>query len=361
MNPKQLLFAVKHPAGVGASPEALRQDDGLLQQLRARAARLPMEGRFPSLEGATAWLNSEPLTSEGLRGKVVLVEFLTYTCINWLRTLSYVRAWAEKYSDHGLVVIGVHTPEFPFERDIDNVRTALREIGVDFPIAMDSDYEVWSAFANHYWPALYFIDGTGQIRHHHFGEGSYDMSEMVIQLLLADAGLGEFHDDLVSSQGRGIEAEADWANLETPETYVGYERGDNFESPGGLAPDERHAYSIPSELSLNSWALSGDWTIRPGTAVLDEAGGRIAFRFHGRDLHLVMGPGHRGSSARFRVFMDGEAPGAAHGIDVDEEGNGVADEPRLYQLIRQRGRIDDRTFEIEFLDAGAQAYSFTFG
>jgi len=323
--------------------------------------QLPVEGDLPSLDGATGWLNSEPLTPSSLRGRAVLVEFWTFTCINWIRTLPYVRAWYEKYTRDGLVVIGVHTPELAVERDIGNVRRAAKEMAVDFPIALDSDYAVWRAFGNRYWPALYFIDADGQIRHHRFGEGEYEYSEIVIQLLLAAAGAGGVSRDLVSVSPGGVEVEADWDNLRSPEAYLGYERGENFSSPGGAAADQRRSYDLPSLLGLNHWALAGEWTIGEETAALDSADGRIAYRFQARDLHLVLAPGPGDTPVRFRVLLDGAPPGQAHGVDVDEQGEGTVTEPRLYQLIRQPGTVTDRTFEITFLDPGLRAYVFTFG
>jgi thiol-disulfide isomerase/thioredoxin len=322
---------------------------------------LPIEGELPSLGGATEWLNSQPLTAAGLRGKVVLISFWTYTCINWLRQLPYVRAWAEKYKDQGLVVIGVHAPEFAFERNVDNVRRAAKDMRVDYPIAVDNDYTIWRAFDNSYWPALYFVDAQGHIRHHHFGEGAYEESEMIIQRLLAEAGIGGLDHELVSVDPSGAEAGADWGSLRSPENYLGYERTENFASPGGPVLDERWVYAAPARLRLNHWALSGDWTIEQQAAVLNESNGRIAYRFRARDLHLVMGPAARGTSVRFRVLIDGESPGAAHGVDVDEQGNGTVSEQRLYQLIRQPKPIADRRFEIEFLDSGVEAFAFTFG
>jgi len=325
------------------------------------AAELPIEGVLPSLGGAIEWLNSEPLTAAGLRGRVVLINFWTYTCINWLRSLPYVRAWAEKYKQHGLVVIGVHTPEFAFERNVENVRRAAKDLRVEYPIAIDSDYAIWRAFDNHYWPALYFVDAQGQIRHHQFGEGNYEQSEMIIQQLLAEAGIGGIGQELVSVEGSGVEAAADWSSLRSPENYVGYERTENFASPGGAVLDTRRVYAAPARLRLNQWALVGDWTVGRQATVLNAAEGRIAYRFHARDLHLVMGPAARGASVRFRVRIDGQPPGAAHGTDVDEEGNGTLTEQRLYQLIRQPQPIADRLFEIAFLDGGVEAYAFTFG
>jgi len=325
------------------------------------AAQLPIEGELPSLASATGWLNSPPLTAAGLRGGVVLVDFWTYTCINWLRTLPYLRAWAEKYQDHGLVVIGVHTPEFDFEHDLDNVRRAATDLRVNYPIAIDNDYAIWSAFDNHYWPALYFVDAQGQIRHHQFGEGQYEQSEMIIQQLLTKAGISGIGHELVSVDASGVEAAADWDSLWSPENYVGYERTENFASPGGAVLDTRHVYAAPARLRLNHWALAGDWTVERQAIVLHQAGGRIAYRFHARDLHLVMGPAARGTPVRFRVLIDGQPPGAAHGTDIDDQGNGTVTEQRLYQLIRQRGPVTERTFEITFLDPGVQAYAFTFG
>jgi thiol-disulfide isomerase/thioredoxin len=329
--------------------------------LHTAAARLPFEGELPAFGGATGWLNSPPLTPDGLHGKVVLVNFWTYTCINWLRQLPYVRAWAEKYSGPGLVVIGVHTPEFGFEHSPDNVRRAVQDMRVGYPVAIDNDYAVWGAFDNHYWPALYFADAQGQIRHHHFGEGEYQQSEMVIQQLLADAGAAGISRDMVSVDPRGIEAPADWATLRSPENYTGYERTENFASPGGILPGKPHAYTAPAELRPNQWAVLGDWTITEHAAALNEANGRIACRFHARDLHMVLGPSAQGTSVRFRVALDGQPPGPAHGTDVDGQGYGTVTQQRLHQLIRQPGPVADRTFAITFLDPGAEAYAFTFG
>ena len=361
MKANQLLHAAIHALAPGAPIESFVEDDSAVAQMTPGAIHLPIEGSLPSFDGATAWLNSPPLTPAGLRGKVVLVDFWTYTCINWLRTLPSVRAWAEKYRDHGVVVIGVHSPEFPFEHDVENVRRAARDMRVEYPIAVDSDFAVWSAFNNHYWPALYLVDAQGQIRHHQFGEGNYDQAEMVIQHLRAEAGLDGFDPTLVSVDARGIEAPAEWDSLESPETYLGYERAENFASPGGAAWDTRHSYAAPARLQLNEWALSGDWTVGEQAAVLNTANGRITYRFHARDLHLVLAPPARGTSVRFRVLLDGQSPGNAHGIDIDDQGSGTVTEPRLYQLIRQPEPIVDRQFEIEFLDSGLEAYVFTFG
>jgi thiol-disulfide isomerase/thioredoxin len=325
-----------------------------------RTAALPVEGHLPGFDGATGWLNSSPITPAELRGRVVLVDFWTFTCINWLRTLAFVRAWAAKYRDLGLVVIGVHTPEFPFEREVDNVREAAKDMRVEYPIALDSDYGVWSAFANRYWPAVYLADAEGRIRYHHFGEGEYDEGEWMIQHLLSE-GTGEGIDhELVSVAPDGFEAQADWTNLRSPETYLGYTQGQNLNSPSGVAYDEPRSYLAPESLQLNTWALAGNWTIQEGASVLNEAGGRIVFRFHARDVHLVL-RSRTGTVVPFHVLVDSEAPGTAHGLDIDEEGRGTLLQPRLYQLVRQPGTITDRTFEIAFLDTGVEAYVFTFG
>ncbi|HEV2863680.1 MAG TPA: thioredoxin family protein, partial [Pyrinomonadaceae bacterium] len=315
-----------------------------VQRMTGASAQLPDEGELAPLGGATGWLNSQPLAAGSLRGKVVLVQFCTYTCINWLRTLPYVRAWAEKYTDKGLVVLGVHTPEFEFEKDLDNVRPALKEMRVSYPVAVDSDYAIWRAFKNQYWPALYFVDARGRVRHHHFGEGEYEQSERVIRRLLSEAGVGVVGQELVSVDAQGVEAAADWGSLKSPENYVGYGRTENFASPGGSAADERRVYAAPARLGLNEWALSGEWTVGRQTVALNKPGGRIACRFQARDLHLVMGPSARGTSVRFRVTLDGRPAGAAHGVDVDERGDGVVTGQRLYQLIRQPKPIEARRF-----------------
>ena len=325
------------------------------------AVQLPVEGRMPSLDGATGWLNSPPLTVAGLHGRVVLVNFWTYTCINWLRTLPYVRAWADKYQDQGLIVLGVHTPEFDVEHDLDNVRRAVRDLRVHYPVAVDNDYTIWSAFDNHYWPALYLVDAQGKIRHHRFGEGGYEESEMILQQLLAEAGSGGIGQDLVSVDPTGVEAAADWDSLRSPENYLGYQRTENFTSADGAVLDTPHVYALPTRLRLNQWALTGDWAVKQQAIVLNAPDGGIVYRFHARDLHLVMGPATPGTPVRFRVLLDGQPPAAAHGTDVDEAGDGTVTRPRLYQLIRQPGPITERTFEITFLDPGVQAYAFTFG
>jgi thiol-disulfide isomerase/thioredoxin len=316
---------------------------------------------FAAIGRAAEWLNSPRLTAAAVAGKVVLVDFWTYTCINWLRTLPYVRAWAQKYRQ-GLVVIGVHTPEFPFERDFANVRRAVQQMKIEYPVVIDNDYAIWRAFRNQYWPALYFVDARGGIRDHHFGEGEYERSEKLIQRLLADAGVsGGGGDGVMSVEATGIEAPADWPSLKSPENYVGYGRTQNFASRGGSDPDRRRDYTVPSRLTLNQWALAGEWTVGQVAVALAAPNGRIAYRFQARDLHLVMGPQRPETVVRFRVSLDGQPPGQAHGLDVDDRGNGRIVEQRLYQLIRQTRPIVERQFEIEFLDAGVEAFAFTFG
>jgi thiol-disulfide isomerase/thioredoxin len=358
MKANQLLVGASLVTAIGFPIRTFAEGKSMTPETRLAAAQ---SGELSSLGSATGWLNSEPLTAAGLRGKVVLVDVWTYTCVNWLRTLPYVRAWAEKYKDKGLVVIGVHSPEFSFEGDVDNVRREAKEMRVFYPIAIDNDFAIWRAFDNQYWPALYIIDGTGRIRHHQFGEGGYQESERVIQKLLTEAGVGGVGHDLVSVDPRGLEVAADWDNVKSPETYLGYELTENFASPGGAALDKSRAYAVPTRLRLNHWALSGDWTVKKPAVVLNQANGRIAYRFHARDLNLVMGPAARGTSVRFRVLIDGKPPGAAHGSDVDDQGNGTVGEQRTYQLIRQPKPIADRQFEIEFLDTGVEAFDFTFG
>jgi thiol-disulfide isomerase/thioredoxin len=325
------------------------------------AGATPGTGELRSLGTATEWLNSPPLTEAGLRGKVVLIDFWTYTCINWRRSLPYVRAWAEKYRDQGLVVIGVHSPEFGFEKDLANVRRAAQEQRVGYPIAVDNDMAIWRGFDNNYWPALYLVDAEGRVRYHHFGEGEYAEAERAIQELLTAAGSKSVTHDLVSVVGQGAEAPGDWSDLSSQENYVGYERSQDFVSPGGATRDVGRVYAAPARLDRNAWALTGVWTMGRGAITLNQANGRIVYRFHARDLHLVMGPAAKDHAVRFRVLIDGQAPGAAHGSDVDDGGYGTLDEQRMYQLIRQQKPIKDRLFEIEFLDAGAEVFSFTFG
>ena len=346
---------------LGAAADLRGGDPGDLQVTAVTATtRLPVEGALPELGGATAWLNSEPLTPAGLRGRVVVVQFCTFSCINWLRTLPYMKAWAGKYHEAGLVVIGAHSPEFPFEHDLDKIRSALDAMGVDYPIAVDNDFAVWRAFDNAYWPALYFVDAQGRIRHHHFGEEEYERSERVIQQLLAEAGSDDVEENLVAVEPDGVYLAADWETLGSPETYVGYARATGFASPGGLQPDRGRLYAEPSRLRLNQWALSGTWTVGGQIATLNEPGGRIVHRFRGRDLNLVLGT-RADPPTHFTVRIDGKPPNGARGLDIDERGSGTVTEERLYQLIRQDGPITDRTFEITFADAGAQAYVFTFG
>ncbi|MEO8437154.1 MAG: thioredoxin [Chloroflexota bacterium] len=333
----------------------------IAHRLTGEQQALPVEGQLAPFVGATGWLNSEPLTPEGLRGRVVLVDFWTYTCVNWLRTLPYVRAWAAKYADAGLTIVGVHTPEFGFERDVDNIVTQSRNFGVEYPIAVDSDYGVWGAFANHFWPAIYIADVDGRIRYHHFGEGEYAAQEMAIQQLLLDAGAEGIDQDLVMVEPVGLEIAADWRTLQTPETYVGYGQSNGFAQQDVARFDEPRVYEAPGQLGLNHWGLSGTWTVARHAGVSNEPAGRISFRFHARDLNLVMGPASKGASIPFRVFLDGQPAGGATGTDVNVDGSGSLDDQRTYQLIRQPGDIVDRTFEIEFLDAGAEAYCFTFG
>lgn len=348
----------------GQAPDA---SPAMMMRAADANAPLPVEGALPSLAGATGWLNSPPLSAEGLRGKVVLVDFWTYSCINCLRALPYVREWEQRYRDQGLVVIGVHAPEFAFERNLRNVMGAVDELKITYPVAIDNDFAIWRGFNNRYWPAHYFIDGKGQIRAHHFGEGNYRQSEQIIRQLLRENG-ATLPDEPAQAMAmaaaaprEGVERQADMRNLKSPETYLGHARAENFASPGGQRNDQAADYTVPSSLALNQWALAGNWTVGDEDAQLQRAGGRIAFRFHARDLHLVLAPGEDGKPVRFRVRVDGQAPGAAAGGDVDADGGGVVKEHRLYQLIRQDGDVGERTFEIEFLDPGVHAYAFTFG
>jgi thiol-disulfide isomerase/thioredoxin len=367
------VFAIAvRAAAVAGVVGSLAGNTSMAQPTTSPAVRVPFlhglftrqsagQAELASLERADAWLNSPPLTGPALRGKVVLIDFWTYTCINWLRTVPYVRAWADKYRDQGLVVIGVHAPEFAFEKDIGNVRRAVKDMRIDYPVAVDNEHVIWRAFRNQYWPALYFIDAQGRLRHHHFGEGAYEQSEMIIQQLLAEAGAEGIDRQAVSVDGRGVEAPADWSSLRSAENYVGYERSEGFASPGSAVVDKPRTYELPARLRPNEWALSGDWTIRKDAALLNKPEGRIAYRFHARDLHLVMGPAAPGTSVRFRVLIDGKPPGAAHGADIDDQGEGTVSEQRLYQLIRQPKPVADRLFEIEFSGPGVEAFAFTFG
>jgi thiol-disulfide isomerase/thioredoxin len=342
-----------------------QQASGLIRSVVHRAGggtrELPDEGGLAPFSGATSWLNSDPLTPEGLRGRVVLVDFWTYTCINWLRTAPYLRAWDAKYRTAGLTIVGPHTPEFGFERDLVNVTEQTRRLGVEYPVAVDSDYGIWGDFANHYWPAIYLSDAQGRLRYHHFGEGEYAQTEMAIQQLLLDAGADDFDRDLVMVDPQGLEVAADWRSLGSPETYLGYGQSSGFWSEDGSLFDRAHVYSAAARLPLNSWDLSGDWTVRRPAIASNEAGARIAFQFHARDVNLVMGPSSPGASIPFRVHLDDDIASDALGTDVDSEGRGMLRAQNAYQLIRQTGAIADRRFEIEFLEAGAEAYCFTFG
>lgn len=361
MSASKLLAAAIFATAIAFPMTGFAQSKSSSRSMILKTLQPPAESSFPSLGGATEWLNSPPLTTAELRGKVVLIDFGTYTCINWLRHLPYVRAWAEKYKDQGLVVINVHTPEFEFEKNVANVRRAVKNMGITYPVALDNDYAIWRAFNNNAWPALYFVDAQGRIRHHYLGEGDYERSEMILKQLLSEAGTARIDREYAAVRAQGVEAAPDWMSLRSPENYVGYQRTENFVSDGGIKPDKPTAYAASTRLKLNQWALSGDWTVGKQFIRLNNAGGRISYRFHARDLHLVMGPAVAGTAVRFRVLIDGQPPGAAHGLDVDGQGNGIVGEQRLYQLIRQSGAISDRQFEIEFLDRGADAFAFTFG
>jgi cytochrome c biogenesis protein CcdA/thiol-disulfide isomerase/thioredoxin len=358
-------LAGKLPTDSGAMmsqiPPGGDQPTGSMKMTAKIPGELPIEGNLPSLDGAVQWLNSPPLTAQALKGKVVLVDFWTYSCINCLRTLPYVKAWAEKYRDQGLVVIGVHTPEFAFERDAGNVTKAMKDLGITYPVAIDNDYKVWRAFNNQYWPAHYFADAQGRIRYHHFGEGNYAESERVIQQLLREAGAAKVADGLINARAEGVQLAPDMSEVQSPETYVGYRRAEHFVAETDLAPDKVAAYSPPSQLALNNWSLEGQWTVGPERAISNAPASRIVYRFHARDLHLVLGPGADGKPVRFKVLIDGKPPGDAHGVDVAPDGSGSVTEQRLYQLVRQTAGVTDRTFSIEFLDPGVSAYAFTFG
>jgi cytochrome c biogenesis protein CcdA/thiol-disulfide isomerase/thioredoxin len=359
--PKPSVIMDDGPAMMSGNPSMTGGGPAMVMKAKpeAQTEELPVEGGLPPLSGAVEWLNSPPLTREDLRGKVVLIDFWTYSCINCLRAIPYVRAWADKYKDQGLVVIGVHSPEFAFEKNVGNVKKAISDLKISYPVAVDSDFAIWRAFGNQYWPAHFFIDGEGRIRHHHFGEGDYDESEQIIQQLLAEAGKTNRSSGLVLVNASGAEA-ASGGDVRSPETYVGYGRAENFVSPGGAVQNVQHVYMAGSP-RLNEWGLSGDWTIGREHAALNEKDGSIVYRFHARDLHLVLGPAPDGKPVRFRITIDDAAPGPSHGVDVDAGGQGIVAEQRLYQLVRQTGMITDRTFEIRFLDPGVQAYAFTFG
>ena len=357
-----LLLPGPAMAGNGAmmSGNAAMTGGAMMSAAHGAAGALPIQAPMPALDGATQWLNSEPLTRESLRGKVVVIDFWTYSCINCIRALPYVEAWYEKYRDQGLVVIGVHAPEFAFEKDVKNVQRAIRDFGLKYPVAVDNDYALWRAFSNEYWPAHYFVDAKGDIRHTHFGEGEYDASERVIQQLLAEAG-SAVTTDLVAPSAAGAAMASDQLAVLSPETYVGHERAEHFASPGGQVPGVERDYAVPPKPALNEWGLGGRWTVGEQDAVSAAAPGKIVFHFQARDLHLVLGPGAEGKPVRFRVRIDGAPPGDDHGSDIGADGAGVVEQQRLYQLIRQQGAVRDRTFEIEFLDPGVTAYAFTFG
>ncbi|KRA85878.1 cytochrome C biogenesis protein [Pseudomonas sp. Root68] len=342
-----------------AAPNAIAE--GAVQVAGKTPGTLPVEGNLPPLDGAVQWLNSPPLDAQALKGKVVLVDFWTYSCINCLRSLPYVKAWAEKYRDQGLVVIGVHAPEFAFERDVSNVTKAMKDLGITYPVAIDNEFKIWRAFNNEYWPAHYFADAQGRIRYHHFGEGAYAESERVIQQLLREAGAAKVADGLISAQAEGVQMAPDSDAVQSPETYVGYQRAEHFVSQPALVPDKVAAYNPPAQLALNDWSLGGQWHVGPERATASAPASRIVYRFHARDLHLVLGPGADGKPVRFKVLIDGKAPGDDHGMDVAPDGSGTVTDQRLYQLVRQSGGVTDRTFSIEFLDPGASAYAFTFG
>ncbi|MBU6492869.1 MAG: cytochrome c biogenesis protein DipZ [Burkholderiales bacterium] len=364
---RDLSPAATHTGGpAGAMMAAQAQPEAAMRMVRTAApvetaAALPVEGQLPPLSGAVQWLNSPPLTAQDLRGKVVLLDVWTYSCINCLRTLPYVKAWASKYRDQGLVVIGVHAPEFAFERNVANVKRAVHELGIDYPVAIDNHYAIWRALHNEYWPAEYLVDAQGRIRHHHFGEGEYAQTEHAIQQLLAEAGHRNVATGLVGTPDKGVQMAPDNADLQSPETYIGYRRAERFASPGGQTRNLPQHYTAPARPALNQWGLAGTWQVGGAHATLDGATGRIVYRFHARDLNLVLGPAKDGKPVRFRVSIDGAPPGAAHGVDVDAKGDGTITEQRLYQLVRQDKTVTDRTFAIEFLDPGVQAYAFTFG
>ncbi|WP_223531415.1 cytochrome c biogenesis protein DipZ [Pseudomonas sp. GL-R-19] len=344
------VVTAQTPSAEGAIPVAEKTPDSL-----------PVEGNLPPLDGAVQWLNSPPLDAQALKGKVVLVDFWTYSCINCLRSLPYVKAWAEKYRDQGLVVIGVHAPEFAFERDVSNVTKAMKDLGITYPVAIDNEFKIWRAFNNEYWPAHYFADAQGRIRYHHFGEGKYAESERVIQQLLREAGANKVSDGLINAKADGVQMAPESDAVQSPETYVGYQRAEHFVPETSLVPDKVAAYNPPAQLALNDWSLGGQWHVGPERATASAPASRIVYRFHARDLHLVLGPGADGKPVRFKVLIDGKAPGDDHGMDVAPDGSGTVIDQRLYQLVRQSGGVTDRTFSIEFLDPGASAYAFTFG
>ncbi len=355
---QSLLNAIKPGAASPGADTAAVKNSSAPQSIES----LPVEGTMPSFSGATGWLNSPALTPAMLHGKVVLVDFWTYSCINCLRALPFVKEWYEKYRDHGLEVIGVHSPEFAFEKDLNNVTRAVKDLGITYPVALDNNYAIWQGFNNQYWPAHYFIDSAGRIRAHHFGEGDYQGSELIIRQLLAEAGYGNLPAlGSAPTPGIGVQAAADGAHIQSPETYIGYQRAENFRSSGGFVRDRAALYAAPPRLDLNQWGLAGLWTVDPEKALLVKAPGKLVFRFYARDLHLVAGPGKNTNPIRFRVLLDGAAPGASHGADTDSDGRGIITEQRLYQLVRQAGGVGEHVFSIEFFEDDVQIYSFTFG
>jgi len=354
-------LADKSPRNSGAMMAQNLDTSGAMKVAEKTPGTLPVEGQLPPLDGAVQWLNSPPLDAQALKGKVVLVDFWTYSCINCLRSLPYVKAWADKYRDQGLVVIGVHAPEFAFERNVDNVTKAMKDLGIHYPVAIDNEFKIWRAFNNEYWPAHYFADAQGRIRYHHFGEGEYAESERVIQQLLREAGASKVADGLIDAKADGVQMAPDNTDVQSPETYVGYQRAEHFVPETSLVPDKVSTYQPAAQLALNDWSLGGQWKVGPEQATASASASRIVYRFHARDLHLVLGPGADGKPVRFKVLIDGKAPQDDHGMDVTPDGSGTVTEQRLYQLVRQNGGVQDRTFSIEFLDPGASAYAFTFG
>jgi methionine-S-sulfoxide reductase len=344
-----------------AEPDSAAMSGGAMMSNKQSPGAPTVEGDMPELAGGAGWINSKPLKRADLRGKVVVLDFWTYSCINCLRALPYVNAWYQRYKDSGLVIIGVHSPEFPFEKEAANVRMAVEKFGIAYPVVLDNDMAIWNAFNNRFWPAHYFVDAQGKIRGHHFGEGKYPRSERTIRQLLVEAGAKNLPEPLDDAAGEGVSAAADSANVASPETYIGYQRAENFQSPGSFARGTVKAYQVPDGLALNQWALGGHWNVAADKAVLDSAPGRVTFRFRARDLHLVLGPGAGHKPVRFRVLLDGKPPGPNRGMDVDTDGNGVVREQQLYQLIRQKNGVQEHEFTIEFQDPHVEAYSFTFG
>lgn len=362
MRIEKLIFAGLLATVAGAPSASNATDTSAVKPAEPgfSTGRIAVQPELASFARANAWINSPPLTASALHGKVILVDFWTYTCINWRRTLPYLRAWDEKYRSHGLVTIGIHAPEFPFEQDLGNVRQAVKNMRIDYPIAVDNDEAIWRAFSNQNWPTLYLIDAQGRVRYKLVGERSYEHLEMLIREMLSETGSDEIDPEPASVNATGFEVAPDWSGLKSSENYVGYQITRNFASPGGMVRDRPHAYNAPALLRLNEWALSGRWTARKRNIVLDEPSGGIAYRFHARDLHLVMGPAASGTAVKFRVLTDGRPPGAVHGLDVDEDGYGTVTEQRLYQLVRQPMPVMDRQIDIEFFGT-VEVFDFTFG